>query len=73
MATISREIAEQQIARCKKQKRPRMYCIAKYWNLEFQKYGYSLCYTAREYEALLNSSVVEGVTILWSSRSRKER
>jgi hypothetical protein len=68
MATISREIAEQQIARCKKQKRPRMYCVAKYWNLEFQKYGYSLCYTAREYEALLNSSAIGDITILWRNK-----
>lgn len=58
MATVSREIAEQQIAHCKKRKRPRMYCIARYFNLEFGVVGYSLCYTAKDYAALLNSSAV---------------
>lgn len=68
MATVSREIAEEQIAHCKAKKRPRMYCIVRYSNLEFGITGYSLCYTARDYAALLNSSAVGNIEILWHSK-----
>lgn len=68
MATVSREIAEKQIAHCKKQKRPRIYCIARYLNLEFGIVCYSLCYTARDYAALLNSSAVGNIEVLWRSQ-----
>lgn len=68
MATVAKEIAEQQIAHCRKQKRPRMYCIARYWNSVFQQENYALCYTEGDYASLLNSSAVENIEILWRSQ-----
>ena len=73
MTTVTREIAEGEIARFEKQKRPKAYCIVRYQNRrngdsEQMTYsGYAICHTPAHYHALMENDNVGGVDILWSS------
>ena len=67
MATISKDLAKELIAELKKQKRPRVYCIAKYWNAVFKKHGYAMLENEDHYRALLASMGSDPVTLLWTS------
>ncbi|MCH7759013.1 hypothetical protein IID20_01515, partial [Patescibacteria group bacterium] len=74
MPTISKDLAEREIERIKKQKRPKVYCIVRYQNRlkgdsEKMTYSdYSICYNRVHYNALLQSDFVGGIDILWSSK-----
>ncbi len=67
MATVDKDIAEKLIEKCKKQKRPRVYCIASYENLTFKKKCYSICYLRKNYNNLRWSSNTANIRILWES------
>lgn len=67
MATVSKEIAEQLIERCKKQKRPRYYCIVRYRNRMFQRDNYAYLEDAVQWQTLLDSAAVGVVITLWAS------
>ncbi|VVB83414.1 Uncharacterised protein [uncultured archaeon] len=78
MPTIDKALAEAEIERVKKQKKPKVYCIVRYQNRlngdsEKGIYSdYSICYNLRDYEALVKSDFVGGIDILWSSEKFKQ-
>lgn len=67
MPTISKQIAEQLIERCKKQKRPKIYCVVRYCNTFFNKEDYSVCYRPYHYDGLFQSPAISGIEVLWKS------
>ncbi len=74
MPTVSREIAERLIEKCKTQKKPKIYCIVRYQNRIFDKDDWAVCYRPYHYDGLLQSPAVGGIDVLWGSeRFRKDR
>ena len=73
MPTISKTLAEREIKRLKKQKKPKAYCIVRYQNRlkgDSKKASYSdyaICYKPSHYQALMESNFVGGIDILWAS------
>lgn len=77
MPTISKDLAEKEAARLKKQKRPKVFCIVRYQNRlrgdsEKMTYSdYAICYKREHYDALMQSNFVGGIDILWASERFK--
>ena len=77
MPTISKDLAEREIARLKKQKHPKVYCIVRYQNRlkgdsEKMTYSdYAICYKRAHYDTLMQSDIVGGIDVLWSSERFK--
>ena len=67
MATIGKALAEELIARCKKRKRPKEYCIVRYRNRVFGKDDHAYFTDRAQYEALLDGMAPGDVTVLWGS------
>lgn len=78
MPTISKDLAEREIARLKNQKRPKVYCIVRYQNRfnddsENMTYSdYAVCYKREHYDALMQSDFVGGIDVLLASERFKK-
>lgn len=71
MATVGKETAGREIARCRTAKQPRMFCIASYVNTHSGQTCYKLCFTAVTFVEMMTSPFVERVIILWQSEDYK--
>ncbi|MDO8557968.1 MAG: hypothetical protein Q7S09_02110 [bacterium] len=77
MPTISKDLAEREIVRLKKQKRPKVYCIVRYQNRlkgdgeKIMYSDYAICYKREHYDSLMRSGFIGGIDVLWASEKFK--
>lgn len=77
MPTINKKLAEELIEKCKKQKKPKIYCVVRYQNRtkgdsEKGTYSdYAVCYKLEHYQAIMRSDFIGGVDVLWASKRFK--
>jgi hypothetical protein len=72
MATINAEIARSMIERLRKQKKPRTYCVVRYFNVMFLKWCWAYFSNRAEYESALNCSNVRNINVMWFSKKYLE-
>ncbi len=67
LARIYEDVILKLIDKLKKQKRPRVYCVAKYYSPIDDKTCYSICNNRKDYQALRSKGAVADIEVLWRS------
>ncbi len=67
MATIDVEIARSMIEKLRKQKRPKVYCVVRYYNVMFEKEYWAYFNNKFEYDSALGSGNARDINVMWWS------